>query len=219
MRTAMFLIAVAITVSTAYADKKQVRFIGHHAIPNSGGTCYIEAPHVHIYAADKLQYRDHGGWNFFVGDPVAYGYDGTKHAYKGPHPIEVHTVVGSGEPDVENCYLDGPHYHGFAPPAGPDFKLVGGAHFYVGTPPKLYVEQRPTYVGINAVYRPLVYARPQVTVEAPAGWIGVRVDVLPREVVIPVRSTVDINIGVTAPTVIIEHKKPKKWKKHKKWKN
>ena len=36
------------------------------------------------------------------------------------------------EPDVEYCYLDGPHYHYFEPPRAPDFKLAGDAYFYVG---------------------------------------------------------------------------------------
>ena len=48
--------------------------------------------------------------NYFVGDPVAYKYDGPKHSYKGPHPIHVEAVVG-GDPDVEYCYIEGPHFH------------------------------------------------------------------------------------------------------------
>ena len=111
----------------------------------------------------------------FVGDPVAYGYEGPKHAYKGHHPIHVHAVVGAPEPQVEFCYIDGPHYHPYPAPEGPDFKVVGGAHFYVGTPPQVYVDARPAYVGINAIYTPTVYARPTVVVATPpVGWIHAR---------------------------------------------
>ena len=65
------------------------------------------------------QYRDHDGFKYFVGDPVAYGWDGEKHAYYGHHPIPVDALV-DGDPDTEWCYIDGPHYHAWAPP--PDVK-------------------------------------------------------------------------------------------------
>lgn len=214
--------------ATAGADRKQqVRYTGIHPLVKAegGGTCYIEGPHVHIYGADKVQYRDHRGHNFFVGDPVAHGYDGRKYAYKGHHPIHVHAVLEDDDPDIEFCYLDGPHYHSFAPPEGPDFKLTGDVYFYVGTPPKAYLDARPAMIQINATYKPLVYARPVVTVEAPAGWIGVRADLVTPTVVVPVPD-VRIDIGVRAPAVIIRdhrrhdhrHHKHKKHKKHKKWK-
>ena len=179
--TAWILVALAcVFVTPALADHKfgkQVRFVGIHPIPKSagGGICYIETPHVHIYTANKLEYRDHGGDNYFVGDPVAYQYDGPKYAYKGPHPIHVDAVVG-GDPDEEYCYIDGPHFHYFQPPEGPEFKVVGDAYFYVGEPPHAFIEARPTFVGINTVYRPLVYTRPVVEVEAPVGWIGARAE-------------------------------------------
>jgi hypothetical protein len=197
--------------------------------------CHIEGPHVHIFPADKVQYRDHRGHHHFVGDPVAYGYEGPKHVYKGHHPIHVHAVVGSDEPDVEYCYLDGPHYHYFAPPEGPEFKVVGGAYFYVAEPPKVYVDARPAMIEINTVYRPLVYTRPVVTVEAPIGWIGARAEfITPVVVVEPPRARVDVvvpvpsvrvDIGIGVPGVIIHERRHPgrgrghwKHKKHKKWK-
>jgi hypothetical protein len=246
------LIAIAAGVQPAAAGSgKQVRYVGIHPVPRSagGGVCYIEGPHVHIFAANKIEYRDHRKHNYFVGDPVAYGYDGPRHAYKGHHPIHVHAVVGDDEQDVEFCYLDGPHYHSFTPPPAieADFEVAGDAYFYVAEPPTAYVEARPAMIKINAVYTPLTYSRPVVEVEPPSGWIGVRVglgvpaavvvDERPATVVVPrVRGGVrvgaevhvpmpslNVNIGIATPGVIIHdghrrgHSKHKKHK-HKKWK-
>jgi hypothetical protein len=185
---------------------RQVRFAGIHPIPKSegGGMCYIEGPHVHIYAANKLEYRDEGPDHVFVGDPAAYGYDGPKVAYKGPHPIVVEV---NGAPHTEYCYLDGPHFHPSAPPDGPDFKLVGNAYFYVGAPPQAFVDARPRFAGINAVYEPLAYARPVVEVEAPVGWVGARAELAPPhgrvDVAAPdVRAGVGIDVHLPPPPTI-----------------
>jgi hypothetical protein len=177
-RWILVILACALFAAPAVAGKKygkQVRFAGIHPVPkgNGGGICYIEAPHVHIYKPNKLEYRMHGPNHVFVGDPVAYGWDGPRYTYRGHHPVHVQAMVG-GPDDVHYCYLDGPHYHGWAPPEGPDFEVRGDVHFYVGEPPQAYIDARPTYVGINAHYEPLVYARPVVEVEAPPAWIHVR---------------------------------------------
>src|SRR5258708_4677323 len=165
MRTLIIAAVVALS-SVANADpaRQQVRYVGIHPVPKSegGGICYIEGPHVHVYVADKIQYRDHRGENFFVGDPVAYGYtpqDGPRHVYKGHHPIHIDAVVGDGDPQTEWCYIDGPHYHYFAPAEGPEFKVDGNAYFYVGEPPRAYVAGRATYMPINRVYTPMLYER------------------------------------------------------------
>lgn len=190
-----------------------------HPIPSAagGGYCEIEAPHVHVFAPTKLEYRVHGKDHFFVGDPVAYGYSGPRVAYKGHHPIHVHAVVGDADEDVELCYIDGPHFHAFAPApeVKADFELVGDAYFFIGEPPPIYIEQRPAMVKINAIYQPLRYERPVITVEPPSAWIGIRfgapaavVDVrgsgvaveAPRvragvEVVVPAPS-IEVNVGL-----------------------
>jgi hypothetical protein len=183
---------------------RQVRYVGVHPIAKNdgGGICYIEGPHVHVYAANKLEFRDHDGDYYFVGDPVAYGWDGPKYSYKGPHTIHVEAVVG-GDPDVEYCYLEGPHYHYFTPSDDNDYKVVGETYFYVSEPPKAYIEARPAYVGINAYYRPITYARPVVTVEAPSGWIGLRAGyitpvIVDRPVVVDHRGEVEGGISVGA---------------------
>jgi hypothetical protein len=178
------LVAVAALAGAAAGDGKgkgkQVHYVGIHPIAKAhgAGLCHIEVPHVHVYApADMVQYRDYRGDHYFVGDPVAYGWEGDKHAYYGHHPIHVQAIVDGGavgEPVY--CYLDGPHYHGFEPPMGviADFKVEADAYFYVGEPLPVYVEARPQLVKINAIYTPIEYVRPVVTVEPPSAWIGIR---------------------------------------------
>ena len=187
MRRTLLLVLVVVAAMAARADarpKKQVRYVGLHPVPRAhgGGLCEIEAPHVHLYTPSdaKVHYRDHRGALYFVGDPVAYGWDGPKHAYVGHHPIFVGEVVGpidgTVEIDPEFCYLDGPHYHAFAPPEAieAEFVVQGDAFFYVGTPPPMYVEARPTLIAINAIYDDLTYTRPVVSLTPPSAWIGIR---------------------------------------------
>lgn len=185
----------------------QVHYVGIHPIPKAagGGICYIEGPHVHIYEADKLQYRDHHGAHYFVGDPVAYGFDGKHYAYKGPHIIHVDMVLADDQPDEEFCYLEGPHFHYFAPPDTPEFELRGDAYFYVGEPPKVFVDARPALVKINAVYTPIVYERPVITVEPPSAWIGLRAEFMTPAVVVEApRAQAAAGVIVAPPSVSIK---------------
>ncbi len=163
------------TPASAKKYGKQVRYAGIHPVAKAegGGICHIEFPHVHVYPANKLEYRVVADNHVFVGDPVAYGWDGPKYAYKGHHPIQVNVIAGVADAPPQYCYITGPHYHYFEP-EGPDFEVVGDAYFYVGTPAPAYVDARPAYIGINAVYTPLVYTRPVIEVEPPSGWIMVR---------------------------------------------
>lgn len=243
LRWILIALACALAATPAVAGKKygkQVRYAGVHPMPKSegGGMCHIEGPHVHIFAANKLEYRVHDDNYVFVGDPVAYGWDGPKYAYKGNHPMHVETFVG-GPADVQYCYINGPHYHYFEP-EDPDVKLVGGAYFWVDTtPPPVYVEARPQYVAINATYEPIRYARPVIEVAPPAGWVNVEVAApavvvdTPPPVVVAPRGHVEAGIGVDvrvpmpsiqvgigvapAPAIIHEHGhgkfKKKKWKR------
>ncbi len=203
------LAAIATSPSASADHRRQVRYVGIHPIPKEygGGTCYIEVPHVHVYMVPdaKLHYRDHRGSLYFVGDPVAYGYDGPKYAYDGPHPIRVDAVVGDDSDDEEYCYIQGPHYHTYqpAPSYDADFKLQGGAYFYVGTPSRAFIEARPVYAKVNAYYTPMHYQRPVVEVETPPpGWIGASVDFVPPSAAIEVR-TPGVYVD-PAPPVVVE---------------
>ena len=176
LRWILVLSCLVAMPATAGKRGKQVRYAGIHPVAKGEGKgiCHIEFPHVHTYPANKLEYRVVAENNVFVGDPVAYGWEGEKYAYRGHHPVEVNVVAGFGDPYTHYCYLDGAHYHAFQPPAPLDYKVAGDAYFYVGTPSPVYLEARPAYVGINAVYTPIVYTRPVIEVEPPSAWIMVR---------------------------------------------
>jgi hypothetical protein len=182
----MLLLVAGVTVAFAAvgaraAEAKQFKFVGEHPIPG-GGFCHIHAPHVHVYgpANQGVLYRDHRGWSHFVGDPVAYGYDGPKVSYAGPHPVVVRQALDDEDGDqVVYCYLKGPHYHIEAPPEGGHFAMRGNVYWYTGDFPPEFEAERPQYVRINAVYAPIVYARPVVAVDVgpPPGWHDVLVEV------------------------------------------
>lgn len=219
-------VSFAAVSSAAHAGKKskQVRYVGVHPIQkkHGGGVCYIEAPHVHIYepANRDTHYRVHDEHYDFVADPVAYGYDGPRQAYYGNHPIEIDLVVNGAAPGHEWCYLDGGHYHEWAPPLGVSYTKHGDAYWYVGETPAVYVSAKPKLSKVNAVYASIDYERPTVYVDAPpVGYVGafVAVDapvvevVAPRVEVVapvvevaPVRGTVRAGVDIHIPAPSIE---------------
>jgi len=218
--TVGLLISLAVSIAAAPVEAKHVRFLGMHPIPDGqgGGFCYIEGPHVHIYdpARPDVLYRTEPDGYAFVGDPVPYGYDGPKYSYYGHHPV--YTPYG----DEEYCYLDGPHYHYFSPPAEGRFKLKAGVHFYTGHFPSVYVDAKPRYSKINVIYRPLRYTRPVVVEAPPPEYTGpVYVEDRPTVVVPAQRPSVQAGAGVyggvgmtagfsvqvgTPPPVIVEER-------------
>lgn len=210
MKKSLFALLAAVILSSAaspaafaggHGGGGEVRFVGMHPIAPEygGGFCYIEFPHVHVYEPQRpdVLYRPYEGGNHFVGDPVPYGYEGPKHAYYGHHPIDVDFVLGDGDDDTEYCYIDGPHYHAFGPPPDAQFTLKSGVYFYSGDFPRAYVEARPRYSKINAVYRPLQYTRPVVVVAPPPEYHG-PVYVEEPTVVVPARVGVGVGAGVVA---------------------
>jgi|SRR5579871_6326262 len=185
MRTMTLAVAlVAFLAVPAYA--KHVRFRGPHPIAQKqgGGYCYIEAPHVHLYAPDRpALYHEEGDEFVFTGDPTPFGYDGPKFTYYGNHPV-------AGAPGVY-CYIDGPHYHPYEPPAEPDYRIEKGVAFYVGPFNGAYIKERPHRARLVAAeYRPYVAVRPVVEVAPPPEWHG-EVWIAPP------------SVEVTAPGVVI----------------
>jgi hypothetical protein len=224
---ALFAVAAAAGATHAVAGgkgkkaKKQVKFVGIHPIPKAegGGVCHIEAPHVHVYTPSdvKVQYRVHDDHHHFVGDPVAYGWDGPRHSYVGHHPVPVGVIVDGHGDHVEHCYLDGAHYHHYEPPAALSFKVHAGAYWYVGEPAPAYLEARAELDPIDIVYEPIAYERPVVVYEEPPpAWIGVHAAVVTPVVVAPVKVKGrghghghghvhgHVGVEVVAPTLSIE---------------
>jgi hypothetical protein len=236
--TIALLAALFVSLAGAHAaSAKQVRYAGIHPIPKQvgGGTCYIEAPHVHIYTPTKadILYRVHDGEYVFIGDPAPFDYDGPRTAYYGHHPVDVDVMLGEvDDDDPEYCYIDGPHYHAYAPPAGATFTMHGDAYWYIGAFPADYTRGRKHYAAINAYYQPIVYARPVVEVEAPLGYLGPVVEVHTPTVevhtpVVHVERPVleaDIEVGVPVleigiglPGVVVEgHHHDHRWKGRRK---
>ncbi len=199
LRTTISLAVLVASATVAHAG--QHKYVGVHPISAKAddGLCYIEVPHVHVYAPKraKVQYRVVDGYYHFVGDPVAYEYDGPKHSYYGHHPIEI-TVDA---PHTEYCYIDGPHYHGFEPPSDATFKVHAGAYWYIGPFDAYYTTHRKQYVRINKVVAHVDYERPVVEFDAPPiGYMGPVVDV---HVGVPA-AVVDVHgpvVDVHAPAV------------------
>jgi hypothetical protein len=228
--------ALTVGAPLAQAGGKAHLYVGIHPL-DTDIFCYIEAPHQHAVAPLKanLLYRVHDGHHHFVGDPVAFSYDGPKHAYYGHHPVSVSVVLDDwaryphGE---EYCYLDGAHYHYFEP-ADPKFVLKGDAYWYVGTLPPAYKKHKRARSRINAVYTDVHYERPVVVVEPPTGYAGVVVSGpavragVGVEVVVPEPVIeVDLGFGIGFGHVHHDHcghhghwkHKHGKYKKHKKYK-
>jgi hypothetical protein len=183
---------------------KQSRFVGVHPIPKGtgGGFCHIGVPHVHMYAPDlKAQYRVVGEANVFVGDPVAYGWDGDHHAYVGPHPVSWHVQLEA--PPAHYCYLTGAHFHVAAPEVSAQFVHKDDAYWYVGTLPPKFTADKAVYAQMNVELQPVVYERPEVVVTAaPVGWVGVEFNPIIEAAVVVVPARADVH--VTAPTARVE---------------
>ena len=184
--------------------QKSYKYQGAHPLSaqTEDGFCYIEVPHVHatnLPNKHRSLYRDHRGHHSFVADPVAYGYDGPRHSYYGHHPVAVEVVLGennsyaSGQ-QLEYCYLDGPHFHLFEPPAGLHFESKAGASWYIGELPEAYVEGKGEFAPVNRVYATLEVERPEVVFEEPpVGYVGPILDV---HVVVPGAAVVVEPVGV-----------------------
>jgi hypothetical protein len=158
-----------VAVVAARAEAKHVRFLGPHPIAAKygGGYCYIEAPHMHGYAPERAAlYQQVGDEYVFTGDPTPFGYEGERHPFYGHHP-----VVVEGAPEPVYCLIDGPHYHPYAAPEAPEYRVKDGVAFYVAPIPQVYVKPQRVKV-VNSEYRPYVSFRPTVEVAPPPEWHG-----------------------------------------------
>ena len=162
-----FMGVVGGLLASGTVQARTVEFLSRHPIPRQlgGGFCYIEVAHLHNYGpADPRLYREINGQFYFVGDPSPFQFEGPRYAYFGAHPVmEVEVRV----PSPIYCYLKGPHYHPYKPPAHASFQFKGGAYWFVGTFPPSYYDDQPRYVVVNDAYAPVHYVRPTVDVHAP----------------------------------------------------
>jgi hypothetical protein len=225
-RILMLAAGLSVWLVCITAEAAVVRYLSQHPLPRKmgGGFCYIDVPHVHDFGpSDPRMYRQVDGQYYFVGDPAPFDYQGPRTAYYGPHPI-VEANVQLGHP--EYCYLQGPHYHSYAPPPQASFEMRGGAYWFTGTYEPVYYQDRPRYVVVNEAYAPIVYTRPVVDITlAPAafhgeivaggpGWrAGAAVAAPPPPVV---QVGVGINVGGPPSTVIVEHDngRHRGWERH-----
>ncbi|MBI4512159.1 MAG: hypothetical protein HY698_21175 [Deltaproteobacteria bacterium] len=206
LRILIFASALAVPLLLAeHALAKQIHYIGIHPIvPDAGGGfCYIEVPHVHVHAPAKAEvlYRVHDGGYTFVADPVPFGYEGPRHAYYGHHPVRVDLIVDDdhGDPDVEYCYLEGPHYHYYEPSTHGKFTMKGNVYWYVGDYGPEYARERTRLARVNLVYKPLKYERPVVVVAPPPEYHGPVVEVAVASPPPPARApVVAAGVGVSA---------------------
>lgn len=150
--------------------KGVTKYRGIHPLPPHGGQfCYIELPHVHARApSDMRVYRTlPDQQNVFVGDDLALGYDGPKHAYYGPHPL-----TNAALPATEKfyCYIRGAHYHAAPPAAGSSFVAKDGVSWYIGEfGPEFDREKHNLWINDSGALP--TYVAPKATLaDAPPGY-------------------------------------------------
>ncbi|MGD0838709.1 MAG: hypothetical protein ABSB49_18895 [Polyangia bacterium] len=177
-RLSTIIISVAVWLALATsAEAKTVEYLSPHPVPHKygGGFCNINVAHVHNYPPDDPRlYRDIGGQLYFVGDPTPFQYQGPRYSYYGAHPV-VDSGATLGQPVY--CYLKGPHYHWYQPPAQAGFQFQGGAYWYVGAFPPPYYDDRPRYAVVNEAYAPIPYPRPAVDVRLAPGVVQAQIAV------------------------------------------
>jgi len=161
------LIAAASTPAFA---KGVTKYRGIHPLPPHGGQfCYLALPHVHAKSpSDMRVYRTlPDQQNVFVGDDLALGYEGEKHAYFGPHPLSTPALPST---ETFYCYIRGPHYHSSAPAAGPSFVLKDGVAWYVGAfGPEFEREKHNLWINDSGALP--TYQAPKATLaDAPPGY-------------------------------------------------
>ena len=130
LASALLSAAVGFAAPPAAPPHGKGRFSGSHPLsgqPNAG-YCYIDVPHVHDYVPDRpALYQQNGDSYVFTGDPVPFGYDGTKTVFYGHHPVPIEVDADAANPTATFCFLKGPHYHDYPQPEGPGLAFANAA--------------------------------------------------------------------------------------------
>lgn len=174
-------VATALLAIGSAAAAKPVKYAGVHPRTGhpEGGLCYIQYFHAHRFepANAHVLYRVYSDAFFFIGDPTPFGFDGRRSAYYGHHPVLVNAVVevkGGGD-HLAYCYLDGPHFHSFAPPQGQrfvEFVEKDGVYYFADEYPPAYEQAKSELSRINAIYRAWKYERPVIAGSPPTQYRG-----------------------------------------------
>jgi len=146
-----------------------VHYVGAHPIDPKlhKGMCFIDGPHVHAYAPHlPVLYAQVGGAWAFVGDPTEFEPTAPRYAYYGHHPL--FWIEGTGD---QYCFITGPHYHWQVPPPTLEFKLKGGAYWYVGKHPGWYKQHAHRH--LDEHYAEIHLVHPVIAVAPPVGFVGV----------------------------------------------
>jgi hypothetical protein len=173
--TALLIAGSLVLAGAHQAQARRHHFHGPHPVSPGlvKGMCYIQGPHVHAYVPHKpVLYVKRGRHHVFVGDPVEFEAEAPRHAYYGHHPVFWAEAEG---PEGHYCYITGPHFHWYAPPAAikVKFKRKGGVYWWVGGHPKHYRPRHWRARAINVHYKPMKIHRPVVVVSPPVGFVGV----------------------------------------------
>lgn len=240
LASALLTASVGFAAPPAAPPHGKGRFTGSHPLagqPNAG-YCYIDVPHVHDYLPDRpALYQQNGDSYVFTGDPVPFGYDGTKTIFYGHHPVPIEVDADAANPTPTFCFLKGPHYHDYPQPEGPGYKVKDNVVFYVGPiPPAAAAVRTQAEKALEVEFRPYTALRPQVVVTPPPEWTGVVwvpppsptvvvapppsvVVAPPAPVVIapPAPVVVAPPVVIGAPPVLFMHGKGKGWKGGKGW--
>ncbi|HEV8324457.1 MAG TPA: hypothetical protein VG389_22765 [Myxococcota bacterium] len=135
---------------------------GPHPMPDGLGAdyCYAATAHVHPFPpADPALYNWVGDALFFIGDPLAFGWDpavAALYGYFGPHPIDL--AYGAGY-----CHFPGFHHHHWVPnhPELGDWWDDGGTWTWRGGFGPMYWSYASFYARYYAgTYRPRYGAVP-----------------------------------------------------------
>ena len=189
------LVACARVASPAVAGKKygkQVRYAGIHPIPKSegGGICHIEGPHVHIYAANKLEYRVHGDDNVLRRRPGRVRLGRPEVRLQGPPPDPRRRGRRRSSPTSSTATSTARTITTSSRPTAPTSRSPAARTSTSARRRRRTSRRARTYVGDQRDYEPIVYTRPVIEVAPPAGWVSTSTSSRPPSSSIRVRAPV-----------------------------
>jgi hypothetical protein len=134
MRLPLITALIIAVAPTALADPRAYR--GPHPIDLDGNWDFAEELHVHDdLPVGTEPFAEVDGALVFLGDPIAYGWEGAVYTFRGAHPIPA--SMGRGY-----CAMTGEHQHTFAP-EGAHRRESAGAYVYTGAMRGGYAMVRP----------------------------------------------------------------------------